>query len=358
MLEELRKIQNEYLLLLKNILGEVKKESLLDSLDVIQMFWIKNRNIILMASDHLFKYHDTFFLTATTIFDVNDSDQNIFLVNSDYLIFDDPIPNYLTFIATKDVPKELFSNYLEKLEEIVIETIQDEIVLLEEKREFFFVLPLRYYKSNIDPDFDPIKVTKKVVQNFFSKTITDEVLTKHQNIEKIINHEAISKIVLFDGDNPNESIINRINNYIERNGDILPKNFSNIQTLYFALIGDFQQAFNVLEASLYFNVIPLFRSFTPYNNYYILAQTLEHNNDSLVEKRRIQKNVNKSFLGYLLYHEYCKRDVDISLSDLKQKAQNINLKRRMRSLEPNEGGLVSLEIYDDEINRIIDELIK
>lgn len=60
----------------------------------------------------------------------------------------------------------------------------------------------------------------------------------------------------------------------------------------------------------------------------------------------------------MLYHEYYKKDVDISLSDLKQKAQNINLKRRMRSLEPNEGWLVSVEIYADEINRIIDELIK
>lgn len=357
MFEELRKIQNEYLLLLKNILGEIKKESLLNSLDLIQMFWIKNRNIILMASDHLFKYHDTFFLTAATIFDVNDSDQNIFLVNSDYLIFDDPIPSYWTLIAAKDVPKETFSNYLEKLEKVIEETIQDEIVLLEEKRESFFVLPLRYYKSNIYTDFDSIKATKKVVQNFFNEAITDEVLTKHQNIEKIINHEAISTIVLFDGDNPNESINNRINNYMERNGDILPKTFSNIQVLYFALIGDFQQAFNVLEASLYFNVIPLFKSFTPYNNYYILAQTLEHNNDNLDEKRRIQEYVNKSFLGYLLYQEYYKRDVNISLSDLKQKAQNIDLKRRMRSLEPNEGKLLSLEIYADEINRIIDELI-
>lgn len=171
MIEELGKIQNEYLLLLKNILGEIKKESLIDSLDLIQMFWIKSRNIILMASDHLFKYHDTFFLTAATIFDVNDSDQNIFLVNSDYLIFDDPIPSYLTFIATKDVPKELFSNYLAKLEEVIKETIQDEIVLLEEKREFFFVLPLRYYKSNIDTDFDSIKVTKKSFKLFLAKQL-------------------------------------------------------------------------------------------------------------------------------------------------------------------------------------------
>lgn len=357
MLEELRKIQNEYLLLLKNILGEIKKDNLLDLLDLIQMFWIKNRNIIIMASDHLFKYHDTFFLTAATIFDVNDSDQNIFLVNSDYLIFDDPIPSYMTLIATRDVSKETFSNYFEKLEKVVVETIQDEIVLLEEKRESFFVLPIRYYNSNIDTDFDLIKVTKKVVQNFFNETLTDEALKKHQNIEEIINHEAISTIVLFDGDNPNDSIDNRINNYIERNGNILPKNFSNIQILYIALIGDFQQALDVLEASLYFNVIPFFRSFTPYNNYYILAQTLEHNNDNLDEKRRIQKYTNKSFLGYLLYHEYCKRNVNINLSDLKQKAQNIDLKRRIRSLEPNEGRLVSVEIYANEINRIIDELI-
>lgn len=62
--------------------------------------------------------------------------------------------------------------------------------------------------------------------------------------------------MLFDGDNPNESIYNRVNNYIERNGNILPGHFSNIQTLYFALVGDFQQAFNVWEAPLYFNVIP------------------------------------------------------------------------------------------------------
>lgn len=31
-------------------------------------------------------------------------------------------------------------------------------------------------------DFNPIKVTKKDIQNFFIETITDEVLTKHKNI--------------------------------------------------------------------------------------------------------------------------------------------------------------------------------
>ena len=60
----------------------------------------------------------------------------------------------------------------------------------------------------------------------------------------------------------------------------------------------------------------------------------------------------------MLYHEYYKRNIDVSLSDLKQKAKNIDLKRRMRSIEPNEGDLVRVELYADEINRIIDELIK
>lgn len=356
MLKELQKIQNEYLLLLKNALKEIENHNLLDSLDSVRMFWFKNRNVIIMASDHLFKYHDTFFLTAATIFDVNDYDQNIFCVNGDYQIFDDPIPSYLTLVTTKDVPKETFGDYLANLEKIIIETIQDEIVLLEEKRDGFFVLPLRYFTSILNVDLDIVEATKQFVQSFFNKTITKEVLKKEQDLEELINHEAISSIILFDEDNPKESITTRVKKYIKRNEEILPKKFNNLQMLYFALMGDFQQAFNVLEASLYFNAIPFFRSFTPYNNYYIISQTLEHRNDNLDEKKEFQKYSNKSFLGYLLYHEYYKRDQYINLSDLKQKAKEIDLSKKIKNLEPKDGKIENVEYYVGEINRIIDEL--
>ncbi|EAE0162259.1 hypothetical protein AF213_15475, partial [Listeria monocytogenes] len=115
MKDELDKVQAEYLKLLQSITSRITTEELLELLDEVQLFWYQKRNVIHLSAQYLFRYSDAYFLTAATIFDIEDTNQNIFFLNGKYQIFDDPIPSYLKIISKKEAQDGAYSSYLKKL---------------------------------------------------------------------------------------------------------------------------------------------------------------------------------------------------------------------------------------------------
>lgn len=358
MIKELENIQCEYLILLKSISNNLENENLLDSLDLIQMFWFRKRNVILMASTYLFNNHNVYFLTAVSFFDVSYRNQNIFCVNGDYQVFDDPIPSYLEIISNGEISETIFESYVLKLEKAVKETIQDEILLLEESRGNFYILPLRYYVSEVLFTEDCGINMEKFLQNFFSTPTTLSELSAQDNLNEVVNNDNLSKVVFFDGDNPNNPISERMKCYMEQNKDIIPSGFNVAQTLYFTLFGYFQQAMNVLEVALNFNVFPFFRSFSTYNNYSLILHTMIEGSNVNEEKILLKKHLIKSALEYLLFYEYSKRNVSFSLNELKERAAHIDLSGQMESLELKCEFFENVDFYVNEINFVIDKLLE
>ena len=81
MKDELDKVQAEYLKLLQSITSRITTEELLELLDEVQLFWYQKRNVIHLSAQYLFRYSDAYFLTAATIFDIEDAD-SVFYANS------------------------------------------------------------------------------------------------------------------------------------------------------------------------------------------------------------------------------------------------------------------------------------
>lgn len=95
MLDKLRQSQNEYLELLKRVRGDLDLENVAYHLDKIRNFWFRKQKLLEMCSQYLFNNSNTYFYTAVSKFNVDNSDKNILFALGNYQIFDDPILSYL-----------------------------------------------------------------------------------------------------------------------------------------------------------------------------------------------------------------------------------------------------------------------
>ena len=95
MLDRLRQSQNEYLELLKRVRGDLDLENVAYHLDKIRIFWFRKQKLLEMCSQYLFNNSNTYFYTAVSKFNVDNSDKNILFALGNYQIFDDPILSYL-----------------------------------------------------------------------------------------------------------------------------------------------------------------------------------------------------------------------------------------------------------------------
>ena len=94
MLDKLRQSQNEYLELLKRVRGDLDLDNVAYHLDKIRNFWFRKQKLLEMCSQYLFNNSNTYFYTAVSKFNVDNSDKNILFALGNYQIFDDPILSY------------------------------------------------------------------------------------------------------------------------------------------------------------------------------------------------------------------------------------------------------------------------
>lgn len=356
--KEINEIQIEYLKLLKVLSQRVEIEDLRGLLDEIQMFWFKKKNTLQLIGDYLFNNKEVYCLTGATIFDIEDFDQNIFFINGDYQVFDDPLPSYLTIVSNSDMQKGSFSNYVKKLKTIIIDLIEDEIRLLESSIEGFYILPLRYSLSLITKRDSLTQITEKLVNHFYKEKVTLNGLANVIDIENIVDLEAIKNIILFEGDDPSNHVSDRIERYKENESDIVPIEFNQSQVFYIILFGNFNQALDIIQTSLQFNIIPFFRSFVLLNNYSIVIQQIIRNTEAENEKKILEEILNKTMLEYLLYFEFSKEiDKDYTIAYLKDKSEQIDFKSKIEYIKNDLQFPVDLNDSAKELKKLIKELI-
>ncbi|MDI5991197.1 hypothetical protein [Streptococcus equi] len=238
MLSKLRQSQSEYLELLKKVKDDLDLEDVTYNLDKVRNFWFRKHKLLKMCSQYLFNNSDTYFYTAVSKFNVGDSDKNILFALGNYQIFDDPILSYLELIEKSNVMHNM-KDYIIKLKEMIIECIDDLIVLLEKEIPNFYVLPLRFSSSIVNKGKIDIM---SFIENFFIEGIDFKNLHQYEDVNTVVVHEYLSQILLFDNDDPTETIKKRLKQYRLEYSDILPKNMNDPGLLRFIIYGYFSQA--------------------------------------------------------------------------------------------------------------------
>lgn len=358
LLEELSIVQNDYLSLLKELDKIPKDEILLSVIDLVNIFWYENRNIVNLVFEYLFKGKDTYCFSAATIFDVDDTDQNSFFLLGDYHVFDDPIPSYLNTLNR--IPDDV---YFEKMKTIISNTIKDNIRIIEEIKGDLIILPLRYSSVILNQHYEKQdEIAEKLFCNIFTdieniEEYKSKVVTTEDLVEHLDNLNSAS-ILLFDGDNPSETWEYRMQKYKDETDHIDMSTLSNGDIFFLAVFGNLRQALAIVDMASTFEVIPFIRSFIPLHYYVLLSSMLEYNLKPDSEFTQVKYSYWKTKVSYFLYREFRKREINVSLEELKQKAINIDFENKVFA---DLDGLVSeqeISTIISVVNKYLDEIEK
>ena len=150
----------------------------------------------LNSSQYVFNKTNTYFFTATSKFNIENTENNIFFVIGKYQIYDDPLLSYLEAIRSEDTILH-FETYLRILKNKVIKIIDNSLILLEKEIPNFYIVPLRFLYSFINEkkiDVMPFIKYFFVKENDFTKS------NECYDVNAVVIAEHISQIMLFEED--------------------------------------------------------------------------------------------------------------------------------------------------------------
>ena len=233
-------------------------------------------------------------------------------------------------------------------------TIKDNIRIIEEYGDVFWILPLRFISQIENQNyFDLQEVAENLFCQFFVgiSDINDyhKKILSAKDIELNLDSNNISNILFYDGDDPSEPWVDRIRGYRYESSEFISESFSDRDIFFVAVYGYVRQALAIIDMSNNFKVIPFIRSFTPLNYCLFLTKTINQNAERL-NKNEINFQIDfKSLISYLLYFEYSKRASQSSLNDLLIRAGEIQFEKTL---------LHDLEIYqeDENIPKIVETI--
>lgn len=263
------------------------------------------------------------------------------------------IQYYLSYLEVVEKSNALhdMKDYITKLKERIIECIDDLIVLLEKEIPNFYVLPLRFSNSLINKEkIDIIPF----IENFFIEGIDFKNLHQYEDIDTVVVHEYLQQILLFDYDDPTETIRYRLKQYRIEYSDMFPKNMNDAELLRFIIYGYFSQAMDVFLTSYTFNAFPFFSSLTTYLNYNVLLLNIVHYS----KQENLEHFLKMSKLTLPIWFQYNQKGVELSISEISERAKNINFSDRIREIYNALDDFNTQEQLITEIENCVHLLIK
>lgn len=280
LIRELDRIQQDYLKILKRIVLKPDNMLLKETIDEINIFWFKNRNIINLAGKYLFVEKDTYCFTGVSIYGVEDQSQNSFFLLGEYHVFDDPIPWYANTI--NDIEKISDSLYYEGLRSIVTKTISDNIKLMENYNGFIWVMPLKFI-SEINDQFN--KNLEDIAERLFCQLFNGvsnlreyhSIIKTASDIEQYIDQAKVSSIILYDDDIFSKSWDERLTKYKSENVGNMPSDCDDGTAFFYSVYGHLRQALGIVDVASRFEVIPVLRSKRTFTYFLFIWDVIELN---------------------------------------------------------------------------------
>lgn len=346
MIDELKKIQSDYLDLLTNFRNISNQEDISFHLVQIGIFWYRRKRTIELCSRYLFHENETYVYTGTSRFNLNNNENNILFALGKFQIFDDPLVPYLEVINKNNISSRN-EKYIYKLKEKIITLIEENISLLELNIPYFFILPMRFL-YNIDNNKEENDI-KQLVDQFFKSKIDITSLSNDTDINLLVNKKLLTGVLFSDEDNPTLPIAERLTNYRIEFSSILPTDFNDIELLYFILTSNFAQTVDILNTCFYFETIPFFSNNTCYINLYFLL----HNLVNISNNKKSIELLNKLRITFTIWKIYTNLSEELSSLEIKERAKKIQITKKMEKIYEDINSFTS----QDELALCIEELL-
>lgn len=315
-MEELIKIQNEYIYLLELGLTEWDEEYFVEFIEELNLFWKRNENVLNTIYEHEFPNLETIFLTAVTKIDLEYLQHYSMKVSGKICLIDDPLISYLNLLD-KDLPPKM----REKFSNVIQENIRESIELYKTASNDFFILPLRTVV--------PIEIVTKAAKQFFISlfegisSIEDyfEKINTFEDIESYLK-EPVKDWILFGWDDEvrANSLKERFTNFV--NTEFMGNKEAPIgEIFFFSQIGYLSQGMNILFTMSTTNFVPYIRGNVPFRYLTVLYTSLKYNLNLDLDQQIIRTTISYFFerifdfekLNNISYEEFLAKISDLNL---------------------------------------------
>jgi len=272
LVNRIAQIQAEYKDLLKALLPALKTMASPAAWDEINLFWLKNMDLVRLYLVNEFKGKDSYVFTASTFMDFDDKEQYPFLLLGKNHVLDDPLCKY------SDICSRIQETHIsEKIIEQIGITAEDNIKIIEGCSGHIIVLPLRLL-SQTPKDSILFQIGEQAFVSLFNDISSiKEYFIKCDSFTDIIKYarDDIGKIVLFsESDDNSLPFEQRYYQAKEENSYMINDDQAESYNFFVMVFGCIQQAVDVIVSCLEYGCIPFIRYPVAINYILLLEETL------------------------------------------------------------------------------------
>lgn len=254
--EELNKIQQEYLLMLKNYKNRVNDNNFIQIVDEVSVFWRKNKPIVDVFINFGANSYNTYVFMAVTRMDYDDNEHLPFLCLGNNHIMDDPLCTYLNTI--NESPS---TTYTKRLRTEIEKTIDDNIKIIENCSPLIYIIPIRYLYS--DRELVKQKSDECFLSLFNGNFNSLDDYFKLESIEQIdlfLREEIKNSLVFIEYEDKDKSLIERYHDYKDVYANDLVGSDNDVILFFAAIYGNISQSIDVIIISAGLKIIPYLRN--------------------------------------------------------------------------------------------------
>lgn len=271
---EINRIQREYRDLLSALLPLLKIKRSLEALDEINLFWIRNIDIVRLYLKTEFTGTDSYVFTAATYMDIDDKEHYPFLLLGKQHVLDDPLSKYAE-ICSK-MPNDHNAAFMYQQ---IIKAAEDDVKIIDSCENQIIILPLRLLSSPGN-DNPLLSLGKQIFLSLFPKFDSVETYFREcSSFEDIVRCGIpnMENVILFsEDDDLTTPFEERFRKVVEETPYMLDKGKSDAENFFMLVYGHLHQALDVIVSCEGYNCIPYIRYPVALNYISLIAGNLLH----------------------------------------------------------------------------------
>ena len=296
---EINQIQREYKDLLSNLLPILRGKRSLEALDEINLFWLKNIDVVKLYLKSEFKGTDSYVFTAATYLDIEDKEHYPFLLLGTQHVLDDPLCKYAEICSKMSDGRNAEFTYKQ-----IIKAAEDDIKIISTCEEQIIVLPLRLL--NRPKEGNPlISLGEQIFLSLFPKVDSIEsYFHKCSTISDIIQYGIpnLAEVIMFsEDDNRTAPLEERFRKAVDEMPYMLDKEKSDAENFFMLVYGHLHQALDVIVSCEEYQCIPYIRYPVAINYISLIANNILH-------LEYIQEMCFKMSIAFIIYN-LCDKDL-------------------------------------------------
>ncbi len=294
--EELKELQTDYKEVLLKAKDNIFKTDSMAIIDEIKVFWERNRKLVEFALRNFVQPYEAYVFTAATILDIEDFEHYPFVALGKFHIWDDPIYQYANIVG-----KTPNMDFDEKIRQQVIDTITDNLRILDIAEEIIYILPIRYFSR--DSNQLAYKAGMQAFLSLFDKEYNfEEYKQKFRSINDIKKYlrPGIDRSIVFTEDEDlSVALEDRFAEYKSTTMLPLSKETNDAEIFWFALFSYLSQAFDILLICTEYQLNPYIRFDVAFKYMVILSRNFR-------DQEEIKSMIFKGVVAHILYRTFDK----------------------------------------------------